>query len=117
MPDKDWRVLVGDMIEHADLALDFIDDLDEATFLADIRTILAVTRCVEVIGEAARFVPEEVRLLAPEIPWARVVGARHILAHHYARVDAEILWKLVDGVLPQFVEQLNALLARPDAPP
>ena len=48
-----------------------------------------IVRCVEVIGEAARLVSEETRLLAPGIPWPLIVGMRHVLAHEYGVVNLE----------------------------
>jgi len=110
MPEKDWRILVADMIEHAQLARAHAAGLDEAAFLLDLKTIHAVTRCVEIIGEAARGVPDDVRARAPDVPWAQVVGTRNILAHNYGRVDPEILWRLVEGGLTALEAELQALL-------
>jgi hypothetical protein len=59
MSEKDWRALVADMIEHAQHARRHAEGLDEAAFVQDLKTIHAVTRCVEIIGEAARAVPDE----------------------------------------------------------
>ncbi|WP_325062465.1 DUF86 domain-containing protein [Vitreimonas sp.] len=76
------------MIEYARHARDHAAGLDETGFFADLKTIHAVTRCVEIIGEAARAVPPDVRARAPDVPWSQIVATRHILAHAYGRVDA-----------------------------
>mgnify|MGYP000325745701 CR=1 FL=1 len=110
MPDKDWRILVADMIEYARHARTHATGLDENAFLADLKTVHAVTRCVEIIGEAARAVPPGVRARAPEVPWAQIVATRHILAHAYGRVDAAILWALLQGGLDKLEADLAPLL-------
>ncbi len=110
MPDKDWRILVADMIEYARHARSHAAGLDLNAFINDLKTIHAVTRCVEIIGEAARAVPERVRARAPEVPWAQIVGTRHILAHAYGRVDPAILWALIQTGLPKLEADLAPLL-------
>lgn len=110
MPDKDWRILVGDMIEYSKHARSHAAGMDEITFAGDLKTIHAVTRCVEIIGEAARAVPDDIRARAPNVPWAQVVGTRHILAHAYGRVDPAILLALVDNGLGRLEADLAPLL-------
>lgn len=110
MPDKDWRILVSDMIAYAQHARAHAAGMDEATFSADLKTVHAVTRCIEIIGEAARAVPDDVRVRAPTVPWAQIVGTRHILAHAYGRVDPAILWALVSGGLAKLEADLAPLL-------
>jgi len=113
MPDKDWRVLVQDMIDHSRYARAHAAGLDEAAFVADLKTVHAVTRCVEIIGEAARSIPQDIRDRSPEIPWSQIVGTRHILAHHYGRVDELILWALLDDGLAKLEASLQRLLDAP----
>jgi len=90
--------------------------MDEAAFAADLKTIHAVTRCVEIIGEAARAVPDDIRARAPDVPWAQIVGTRHILAHAYGRVDPAILWTLVNNGLAKLETDLARLLSE-NTPP
>lgn len=68
-------------------------------------------RPLQVIGEAARGLPEEVRALSPDIPWREIVGMRHILVHDYFGVDTEAVWKTaVEDLLP-LEARVKALLA------
>ncbi len=68
-------------------------------------------RHIQVIGEAARALPEEVRVLAPEVPWREIIGMRHILVHDYFGIDAEAVWKAaVEDLLP-LEARVKALLA------
>jgi uncharacterized protein with HEPN domain len=110
MPEKDWRALVNDMIDHSRHARAHAAGMDAASFALDLKTVHAVTRCIEIIGEAARAVPDEVRALAPQIPWTQIVGTRHILAHHYGRVDVGLLWRLIESTLPGLEAELERLL-------
>lgn len=90
--------------------------MDEATFAGDLKTLHAVTRCVEIIGEAARAVPHDVRAQAPSVPWAQIVATRNILVHAYGRVDPAILWALVKGGLAKLEADLAPLLNKDAAP-
>jgi uncharacterized protein with HEPN domain len=85
--------------------------LGVTTFLQDDVRQDAVISCLEIIGEAARYVPDEVRAKAPEMPWGAIVATRHILAHHYSRVDLETVWRVASERLPATIESLRKLLA------
>jgi hypothetical protein len=98
------------MIEYSRHARAHAAGMDEAAFASDLKTLHAVTRCVEIIGEAARAVPDDIRAQAPGVPWAQIVGTRHILAHAYGRVDPAILWALVEGGLAKLEANLAPLL-------
>ena len=82
-------------------------------FLTDGTLKRAFVRSIEIIGEAARSVPDDVRARAPSVPWAQIVGTRHILAHAYGRVDPAILWALVDQGLAKLEADLAPLLLTP----
>ncbi|WP_199200506.1 HepT-like ribonuclease domain-containing protein [Alkalicaulis satelles] len=118
MHDQDWRPFIADMITYGQHARAHANGLDEAGFKADLKTQHAVARCVEIIGEAAKHVPEAVRERAPDTPWRDIIGARNVLAHAYARVDPAILWALVNRELAVMERSLSALLdkaPKPDA--
>ena len=57
-------------------------------------------RHLQIIGEAARLLPEEVRALAPDIPWSEIIGMRHILVHNYFGIDTQVVWDAVERDLP-----------------
>ncbi len=105
--------------EHADYAADmltsceevreFTHGLDFAGFCADRRTINAVIRSLEVLGEAAKRIPEDVRARYPGIPWRRMTGMRDKLIHEYSGVDLEIVWGVVTEELPPLVPRITRL--------
>jgi uncharacterized protein with HEPN domain len=80
-------------------------DLDSDRLLA-----LALTKLVEIIGEAAGRVSVETRSLQLSIPWTQIVGTRNRLVHGYDQVDHDILWQIVAVELPLLVEELEKLL-------
>ncbi|MGD8441197.1 MAG: DUF86 domain-containing protein [Holophagae bacterium] len=83
------------------------DDLDGDRVLA-----LALTKLVEIVGEAAVRVSEELRDSHNEIPWRQIVGTRNRLIHGYDAVDHDILWGIIDRELPVLLGQLENVLAQ-----
>lgn len=103
------------MIDHARKALDFVGAMDFAAFSADEKTRFAAIRALEVVGEAARGIPEDIRSLAPAIPWARIVGMRNFLAHDYMGVNPRVVYDTVRQFLPELIAGLGALATAIDA--
>lgn len=66
---------------------------------------------LQIIGEAARALPQRVRDQAPDIPWAEIIGMRHVLVLGYCGVDTEIVWRVVERDLPNLKRKVQALLA------
>ena len=80
-------------------------DLDRDKLL-----VLALQRLLEVIGEAAKHVPDNIRSQAPAIPWRQVTGMRDVLIHAYSDVDLDTVWDTVVNHLPPLVSELERLL-------
>ncbi len=76
----------------------------------------AVVRRLEIIGEAVKGLPDEVRDRHPEIPWRQVAGARDILSHEYFRVDLGLTWEMVKTNLPDLAASVRLMLAEPQGP-
>ncbi len=114
LPDPRERDLVKceDMRLYALCACQFLGSRSAGEFEADEMVQLAVVRCVEVIGEAARLVSLPTRLLAPEIPWPLIVGMRHVLAHDYGTLDLDKVYNVVTEHLPALIPDLEALIKK-----
>jgi len=72
--------------------------------------LLALIKLVEIVGEAARRIPEEIKLKHSGIPWSEIIGTRDRLVHGYDAVDHDILWTIVTEDFPPLATQIEALL-------
>ena len=114
MPPRDWRLRIEDMLDAADAIEKFVRGGDFDTFRRDRKTVDAVVRNLEVMGEAARHVPDSIRQKFADIPWADIVGMRSILIHEYSGIDFEILWHTVQSDVPSLVPGLKSILDQND---
>lgn len=99
-----------DILEAIDRIQSRIDPDDRATFRADEMLQVWVVHHLQIIGEAARKLPDDVRQRAPSIPWKEIVGMRHYLVHEYFRVDTETTWNVVQNELDDLRAGIQALL-------
>ena len=67
--------------------------------------------CVQLIGEAATKISEAGRVRVPELPWARIVGMRHILVHDYFKIDHDAVWRVVTEHIPQMISLIQSAIA------
>ena len=85
-------------------------------FLQDRKSQLAAERLIEIIGEAARHVPEAERRNHSAISWRKATGMRHLIAHEYRRVDYAIVWEVFTVHLPELVLQLERVFKEASPP-
>ena len=110
--DRDAAYL-WDMLEAAREARAFTAGVDLQRYRQDRMLQLAVERCVEIIGEAARHMSEGFRELHPEIPWRSIIGQRNVLAYEYGEVRQDIMWTTVTTRVPDLIVRLEPLLPPP----
>jgi uncharacterized protein with HEPN domain len=106
---REWRFYISDMIGFASNALSYTAGLTKAQFVADTRTYDATLRNLELIGEAARHVPEEVRSAHPEIPWRMIIATRNRLIHAYLGIDDDTIWSIIQDDLLDLLAALEAM--------
>jgi uncharacterized protein with HEPN domain len=112
---RDWRLLVQDIIEYASELLEITAGMDYDDFLANRVVQLAVSRCLEIMGEAARHVPPEVQARCPEVEWRLMNDMRNVLIHAYATIDTRIIWNVVSHEVSPTRERLVRLLEEEQA--
>ena len=89
-----------DILDNAEKARRFVLGVNFEDFRADDQKFYAVVRALEVIGEAARHIPRQLRDKYPGVPWSKMTGMRDKVIHDYFGVDLEVLWKTVQQDLP-----------------
>jgi uncharacterized protein with HEPN domain len=100
MPSKHPDTALRDILHHIDLATSFVAGLEREAFLNDLRTTYAVTRCLEIISEASRRLPEDMKAGHPAIPWKQIAGAGNVYRHDYEDVAARYVWDTLQRDLP-----------------
>jgi uncharacterized protein with HEPN domain len=105
-------IRVRHMIEAAESAMRFVTGRSRSDLDGDEMLRFALTRAIEILGEAASKVSMEGRAAIPEVPWADVVGMRNRLIHAYFDVNLDILWRTVDEAIPDLLARLKAGVAR-----
>jgi uncharacterized protein with HEPN domain len=106
------RLYLLDIVEACEKLLRYTQGVTFDQFVRDDILFDATVHNLQIIGEAVRSLPEEIRSLRPEIEWKRIVGLRHLLVHHYFGVDAEIVWDLALNQSPQLLEAAKDILAK-----
>lgn len=106
---RDYRDFLEDILSSIDETQSFTEGVSFTDFTADRKTVNAVLRSLEVIGEAAKNLPDGVRSRAPEVPWKYMAGMRDKLAHEYFGVDLRIVWTVVKEELPDLRPKIEKL--------
>ena len=101
-----------DMLENANRAIQFTEGMNFESFSKDEKTIYAVIRAVEIIGEATRNIPEEIRAKYPEIPWRDASNMRNKLVHRYFGINIEVIWQTLNEDLPMLATTLQEIIRR-----
>lgn len=99
------------MLDAANKAIEFTKSCKRSDLEGNEQLSLAVVRLLEVLGEAAKNVSEEVRVNYPEIPWRQIGGTRDRLIHGYFDVDYDIVWQIVSVDLPELIKHLEKALS------
>lgn len=99
-------LFIKDMLDAIDKIQDFVRGMDFSGFVSDDKTMSAVLRKIEIIGEAAKNVPATVRERHAAVPWGRLAKMRDRLIHGYFAIDEEIIWKVVSEELPELRHEI-----------
>jgi len=107
MKERDIRDYLNDLIESCENILEFTKNMSFKEFAEDKKTINAVIRCLEVLGEATKNLPMDFRLDYPDIPWKQMAGMRDKRIHEYFGVDKQMVWQVVEKHIPQILPLLK----------
>jgi uncharacterized protein with HEPN domain len=94
------------MVVSAKLAMQYAGTLSVDELLGDTEKQDAIIHRIEIIGEAAGHIPDEIRSRV-EVPWSRIVGMRHMIAHHYWGIDFQLVWLVVHNELPVLISAIE----------
>lgn len=106
---RNWQIYLDDMVEFAKKVLIYTDGLKQTEFIESELTYDATLRNLELIGEAATHMPQEIRNAHPDIPWRMIIATRNRLIHGYLGIDNDTLWSIIQDDLPELLAQLDAL--------
>lgn len=108
---RDYKVYLEDMADACEKIQRYAEGVSFEHFASDQKTIDAVVRNLEILGEAAKQVPDFIRRANSQVDWNRLAGLRDILIHQYFGVDLVIIWDIVQNKLPILRAQINQILS------
>lgn len=101
MSKRDWTILFEDILESIEKIEQYTAGISFDDYAMNSMIIDAVVRNIEIIGEASKNVPDDVKEKHPEIPWEKLAGIRNRIVHEYFGVDISIIWFIVTNELSQ----------------
>jgi uncharacterized protein with HEPN domain len=107
---RDWRLYADDILEACGKIRRYVAGLTFEAFAADERTLDAVVRNVEVIGEAAKRIPDDIAAKVPGVEWRKIRGMRDVLAHAYFGVDPRVVWDVATTKLDELEAAVRMLI-------
>ncbi|MBE9130247.1 MULTISPECIES: DUF86 domain-containing protein [unclassified Coleofasciculus] len=110
MTKRDLLDFLEDILEAIDEIFSFIRGVSFEEFANNREKVLAVVKLLEIIGEATKKIPSELRAKYPDIPWSAVAGMRDILVHEYWQVDVEVVWETVIDSLPLLARVISEMI-------
>jgi len=112
MSERKPKLLLEDILESAEKILTYTDGLTYDDFINDSKTIDAVVRNFEIIGEAAARLPDDFKDNYSHIDWHKLKGLRNRIVHHYFGIDYHIIWSIKENFLPDLSAQIKEISNR-----
>ena len=113
-PERTYADYLADILDVNLQVQDFISGMNYDDFATDAKTVFAVIRALEIVGEASKRVPSEMREAYPGIPWRSMAGMRDKLIHDYFGVNLEVIWKTATNEPPSIEPELRRIVGEMD---
>ncbi|MCX6285474.1 MAG: DUF86 domain-containing protein [Bacteroidetes bacterium] len=110
MSKRTPKLLLEDIIESAEKVLQYTKGISFEEFSKDNKTVDAVIRNFEIIGEASNLLPDEIKDKYSEIDWHRIRGFRNRIVHDYFGVDLQIIWKIIYDQIPSLISEITKII-------
>ena len=107
---REYKLFIEDIKKSIAKIDEFVGDMDFKDFVSDEKTSSAVVRKLEIIGEATKNVPKEIRQKYKELPWSDMARMRDKIIHSYFVVDYEVVWKTIKERLPELKPKIDTIL-------
>ena len=108
-PPREWRFYITDMIAFAENVMGYTDGFDQDRFVESGITYDATLRNLELIGEAATHIPQEIREKYSQVQWRLIIATRNKLIHGYLGIDNDTLWSIIQMDVPELLSQLQQI--------
>jgi len=109
MPKRDFKLYLDDIYYSCNKILKYTKELEFKDFNKDGKSIDAVVRNLEIIGEAGKNLPAKLRKNYKQMPWKELIGMRNKVTHEYFGVDNAILWKTIQEDIPKLKKEINRI--------
>ena len=109
---RDYKLFIKDIVDAIESIEKFVAGMNFEEFKNDDKTVSAVVRKLEIIGEATKNIPDEIKEKYPKLPWKEMAKIRDKLIHGYFSVDFEIVWKVIKEELPLLKPKIEGILQK-----
>lgn len=106
---KDARIFIEHILDCIKLIEGYLHGKSKSDFLESSQLQDAVIRRIEIIGEAAKNIPEEIKSRYPDIAWSQITGMRDILTHKYFGIDLELTWEVIANDIPKLKDRMMSI--------
>ncbi|MCK5698537.1 MAG: DUF86 domain-containing protein [Candidatus Aenigmarchaeota archaeon] len=107
---KDEKIFLRHIMESIENIEDFTKDISITEFQDSALIQNGVIRCLEIIGEAVKNIPDDMKKRYPEVPWKKIAGLRDVLIHAYFEVDLDLTWDITKTDLPELKKNIKKIL-------
>jgi len=107
---RNYKIYLEDIYLSMTRILEYVGDKSFKEFKHSNMVVDAVVRNFEIIGEASKNIPNQIRKKYPEIPWKKMYGLRNLISHEYFGVDYEMIWEIITSDLPRNIEDMSEIL-------